>query len=73
MLEDGKTETYISTMHYHDAKKKYMSSTEICTLLLYKKYLKWSKHIVISKNTVSIFDLEKETLEVKPLKSFNKK
>lgn len=41
-----------------------ITSTDICTLLLYKDHVEWKQHYVISKKYVSIFDLEKETLVV---------
>ncbi len=41
-----------------------INPTDICTLLLYKEFVDWKTHYVMSKKFVSIFDLEKETLSV---------
>ncbi len=49
------------TIHSH-VRSDYINSTDICTLLLYKDYLSWSKHIVVSPKFISIFDIEKEEL-----------
>jgi hypothetical protein len=51
----------VETFHSHIV-TEYISSTDICTLLLYKNYVEWNKHIVMNKKEVSIFDMEKETL-----------
>lgn len=60
-----------STMHSH-VLTDYITSTDICTLLLYKDYVEWKQHIVISKKQVSIFDLEKETLLTMTRKAWEK-
>lgn len=68
--KDKKTKT-VSTIHSHLV-TDYISSTDICTLLLYKNYVEWNQHIVISKKKVSIFDLKKETLLVMKRKAWEK-
>lgn len=50
-----------STFHSH-VLDNYISSTDICTLLLYRDFVEWKKHIVISDKIVSIFNLENESL-----------
>ena len=61
----------VETFHSH-VLTKYISSTDICTLLLYKNYVEWNKHIVMSKKEVSIFDMEKETLFTMKRKAWKK-
>ncbi|EDP69642.1 hypothetical protein FBALC1_05638 [Flavobacteriales bacterium ALC-1] len=51
----------VSTVHSH-INSEFISSTDICTLLLYKDYVEWNQHIVVSDTYVSLFDLKKETL-----------
>lgn len=53
----------IATMHSHLPEAgEYITSTDICTLMLYEKLAKWKQHYVISKNFVSIWDCEKNEL-----------
>jgi hypothetical protein len=61
----------VETFHSHIV-TEYVSSTDICTLLLYKDYVEWNKHIVMSKKEVSIFDMEKETLFTMKRKAWEK-
>jgi hypothetical protein len=63
--------TMVSTIHSHVV-TDYITSTDICTLLLYKDYVEWKKHYVIGKKHVTIFDLEKEILAVMTRKAWNK-
>jgi len=52
-----------STFHSH-VLSDLITSTDICTLLLYKEFVEWKQHYVISKKYVSIFNLETEYLHV---------
>ncbi len=61
----------VSTFHSHII-TKYITSTDICTLLLYKDYVEWKQHIVISEKEVSIFDMEKEILITMKRKAWEK-
>lgn len=61
----------VQTFHTHTI-SAYISSTDICTLLLYKNYVEWKKHIVMSEKEVSIFDLEKESLFVLKRKAWKR-
>ncbi len=61
----------VSTFHSHVI-TEYISSTDICTLLLYKNYVEWNQHIVLSEKEVSIFDLEKESLFTMKRKAWEK-
>ncbi|MCF1421519.1 hypothetical protein [Mangrovimonas futianensis] len=60
-----------TTFHSHLI-TEFISSTDICTLLLYKDFLEWEKHYVIHKKEVSIFDLKKETLFTMKKKAWDK-
>ncbi|MGS2761209.1 hypothetical protein [Sinomicrobium sp. M5D2P9] len=60
-----------TTYHSHII-TEYISSTDICTFLLYRDYVEWKQHIVISKKEVSIFDLENETLVTMKKKNWEK-
>ncbi len=69
-FEDPEIKT-TSTMHSH-VLSDYISSTDICTLLLYKDFLDWNQHIVVSKNWVSIFNMENQTLFTVKTKAWQK-
>lgn len=48
------------TMHSHsDSTGDLITSTDICSILLYDKYANWKEHLVISKNKVSIWNCNK--------------
>ncbi|WP_445749944.1 hypothetical protein [Polaribacter sp.] len=68
---ENKENPTVSTYHSHVV-TEYISSTDICTLLLYKDYVEWNQHIVMSENEVSIFDLEKESLFTMKRKAWEK-
>jgi len=68
---EDKDNPTVSTFHSHVV-TEYISSTDICTLLLYKNYVEWNQHTVMSKKQVSIFDLEKESLFVMKRKAWDK-
>ncbi len=53
----------VSTTHSHVI-SPIINATDICTLLLYKDFVEWKTHYVLSKDYISIFNLEKETLFV---------
>jgi len=42
----------------------FITSTDICTLMLYEKFAKWKQHYVISENYVSIWDCGKDILAI---------
>lgn len=60
-----------STIHSHVV-ADYISSTDICTFLLYRDYVEWKQHIVISDKQVSIFNLERESLFTMKRKDWEK-
>jgi len=54
-----------ATLHTHyDNKTSLITSTDICTLLLYGNQFLWKYHIVKSKKHVSVWNVETSTLLV---------
>ena len=49
-----------------------ITSTDICTLMLYEKYAKWKKHNVVSKKYLSTWDCIKDELTVVPMETIEK-
>lgn len=68
---ENKDNPAVATLHSHII-SDYINSTDICTLLLYKKYVDWKTHYTIGKKYVSIFDLEKEKLVIITRKAWEK-
>jgi len=68
---EGSGNTTTSTFHSH-VLSDLITSTDICTLLLYKDFIEWKQHYVLSKKYMSIFDLEKESLAVMTKKEWDK-
>jgi hypothetical protein len=48
-----------ATMHSH-VLSELITSTDICTLLLYRDFVEWRQHYVIGKEYVSVFNLDTE-------------
>lgn len=58
---DGKE--IISTIHTHSPESgRLISATDICTLMLYARFIQWKSHLVLSDKTVSIWDVTKQKL-----------
>jgi hypothetical protein len=52
-----------TTMHSHLPETgDFITSTDICTIMLYEKFAGWNQHLVISKNYVSIWDCKSDLL-----------
>lgn len=61
------------TIHYHSSDTDdFITPTDICTLMLYAKFAGWKRHIVASKNYASIWDCEKETLQIMTKEDFQR-
>lgn len=60
------------TMHSHIV-TDLITSTDICSMLLYKDKIKWKEHYVISQKYVSIFNIEKEELTIQTIDEFKEK
>jgi len=66
-------ENVAATMHNHSwQSSKFITSTDICILLLYRDFIPVKKHIVFSRRYVSIFDIENCQLEIMTKKDYNK-
>ncbi|TDQ11835.1 hypothetical protein [Pedobacter metabolipauper] len=50
----------------------FITSTDVCTLMLYSKFANWGKHIVISENFVNIWDCQKQLLAILTMDAFKK-
>lgn len=51
--------------HNHlNGKSELITSTDICTLMLYSRFSNWETHYVISKDYVSVWDCKKNELKV---------
>lgn len=63
----------VGTMHSHLPETgDFMTSTDICTLMLYEKFTAWKTHNVVSKNYLNIWNCETNSLIVIPMGSFEK-
>lgn len=59
--EDGKE--IVGAAHTHLPETgDFITATDICTLMLYEKFAKWKQHTVVSKNYISIWNCETDTL-----------
>lgn len=57
----------ISTLHSHLPETgQFITATDICTLMLYEKFAKWGKHIVVSEKYMNYWDCETDQLTVIP-------
>ena len=72
-IEYGAKNEIGETMHSHRPETgDFITSTDICTLMLYAKFAKMKQHYVISKNYVSIWDCEKEMLAIMTTKAWKR-
>ena len=71
--ENTGTNNNRTTFHSHASKKtQLISSTDICTLLLYRNYIHWKYHMVTSKRFVSVWNVETGTLMIFKRKDYMK-
>ena len=69
-MDSGKT---VGSVHTHVIDDlPFMTSTDICTYLLYKDVLELSNHVVVSKDYMSIFDANEGTFIIVPKNMFKK-
>ena len=62
-----------TTMHTHLASTgDFITATDVCTLLLYGKFVKWKHHVVISEKYVSSWDVERQSLVILDRKVWEK-
>ena len=63
----------VSTLHSHLPETgDIMTSTDICTLMLYEKYAKWKTHKVVSQKYLSTWDCAKDELTVMTMEEVEK-
>jgi hypothetical protein len=63
----------IETFHTHAGDAgKYITATDICTIMLYRRFANWKQHVVFSKTHVSLWDCETNQLIVMSKEEFNK-
>jgi len=61
------------TMHSHlPGTGDFITSTDICTLMLYEKFTKWKYHNVVSKKYLSTWNCLTDELVVIPMETINK-
>ncbi|WP_220612577.1 hypothetical protein [Hymenobacter sp. HSC-4F20] len=70
-LPEG-SQTVRAGMHSHLPAHPYITPTDICSLLLYKDSFPAPQHIVMGKDYVSVFDIEKQQLSFLNHKEFDK-
>lgn len=69
----GNSQDSVETIHNHQAETgDYITATDICTLMLYEKYANWSKHIVVSKKYMSVWDCNSDELHVTSMDAVQK-
>lgn len=61
----------VVSMHSHVV-SDVIDPTDICTLLLYRDFVEWKQHIVLSNKYVSILDMEKEKLVIITRKAWDR-
>lgn len=73
MPERNDSVAIVTTMHSHlPATGDFITATDICTLMLYEKFTQWKQHYVFSKNYVSIWDCQKNELNVLTRKAWDR-
>jgi hypothetical protein len=70
-IEFGDKKEIEATIHSH-VLDDLITSTDICTLMLYGKFANIKTHIVMSRKYVSMWDCKKETLVVMTREAFDK-
>jgi hypothetical protein len=64
----------VGSMHTHVIEDQpYMTSTDICTYMLYKEIFKLKNHVVVSEKGTSIFETDKRNLIIVPQDNSKKK
>ena len=61
------------TIHSHLLETgDFITSTDICTLMLYEKFTKWKQHNVVSENYLNIWNCLTDQLVVIPMETIDK-
>ena len=70
---DGQEGTAIGAVHSHLPETgQFITATDICTLMLYKKFAKWKQHMVVSEKYMNIWNCETDELTVIPRETIEK-
>jgi hypothetical protein len=70
---NNNNKTQIASVHSHLPQySPFITATDICTVMLYKKYTTWNQAIVISANYVSIWDCNKQLLALMTKEAWQK-
>ena len=65
---EGEDEEVFATMHSHTEETgAFITATDICTLMLYAEYAGWSRHQVVSKEYLNIWNCDTNKLTVVPM------
>ena len=64
-------EKTVATIHSH-VDDTNITTTDICTLMLYRDYVSWDTHMVMGKENVCVFDMKKGKWYLFPKSAFNK-
>jgi len=67
------TQISIAAVHSHiEGKDKFMTATDICTLMLYERFTTWKTCTVISKDYASVWDCSKNSMIVLTMEAWNR-
>lgn len=65
----NKNKSVLQAVHSH-VLNDYISSTDICSVLLYKRFITWNQLIVMGRNFTSIWDVQSNKLKIITTKEF---
>ncbi len=69
----SKDSSAVETFHEHKGKTpRYITATDICTLLIYNDKINWDKHTVLSPDFACTWNIKKQELQVLIRKSWDK-
>jgi hypothetical protein len=65
IVTETRDTTQVSGFHTHlSSTGDFITSTDICTLMLYEKFTRWQNYFVMSQNYVSLWDCKKDQLVI---------
>lgn len=71
--DNSSTEPVTVSVHSHlESTGKFITPTDVCTLLMYGPYTTWKTHQVVSKKYVSIWDCRQQSLLILKRKAFER-
>lgn len=71
-LSAGKSEGKQTAGYHSHVLSDYITSTDICTLLLFEKYTTWEQHVFVSAKYISTWDCKKNQLVVLTKEAWDK-